>query len=218
MRRNEILQRIEEGGLIAVIRLDDPDKLGGVVESLSNGGVKALEITMTTPGALEAMAKISTEIDEEFLIGAGTVLDPETARMSLLAGAKFVVGPTLNLAVIRLVHRYDRVVIPGGFTPTEILSAWDHGADVVKVFPAAALGPRYFQHIHGPLPQVKLSPTGGISLENAGEFIRAGACCLGVGSALVARSFVAESDWQAIAQRAKAFIREIQKAREELSG
>ena len=215
MTRQEILRKIEAGGLIGVIRLNDADKLKGVVEALQAGGVTALEITMTTPGALEAIGEVAKSVGEEFLVGAGTVLDPETARLALLAGAQFVVGPTLNPDVIRTVHRYDKVVIPGAFTPTEILTAWELGADVVKVFPATALGPKYFRDVRGPLPQVKLSPTGGVSLDNAGEFIRTGACCLGVGSALVPKEAVAHSDWQQITDRAKAFIAEIRKAREE---
>ena len=207
------MQRIEDCGLIGVIRLNDAEKLKGVIGALRDGGVIALEITMTTPGAMEAISEVAGELGEDFLVGAGTVLDPETARMAILAGARFVVSPVLNLDVIRMVHRYDRVAVPGAFTPTEILTAWDHGADVVKVFPATALGPKYFKDVHGPLPQVKLSPTGGVSLENAGEFIRAGACCLGVGSALVPREAVARSDWAAITERARAFLSEIRKAR-----
>ena len=213
MDRHQILWKIEDCGLIGVIRLNDAAKLKGVIEALSAGGVTALEITMTTPGALDAIAQVSGEIGEGFLVGAGTVLDPETARLAVLAGAQFVVSPVLNPEVIRMVHRYDRVAIPGAFTPTEILTAWEHGADVVKVFPATALGPKYFRDVRGPLPQVKLSPTGGVSLDNAAEFIRAGACCLGVGSALVPKEAVAHSDWQQITDRARAFIAEIRKAR-----
>lgn len=213
MDRHQILWKIEDCGLIGVIRLNDAAKLKGVIEALSAGGVTALEITMTTPGALDAIARVSGEISEGFLVGAGTVLDPETARLAVLAGAQFVVSPVLNPEVIRMVHRYDRVAIPGAFTPTEILTAWEHGADVVKVFPATALGPKYFRDVRGPLPQVKLSPTGGVSLDNAAEFIRAGACCLGVGSALVPKEAVAHSDWQQITDRARAFIAEIRKAR-----
>lgn len=168
---------------------------------------------MTTPGALEIIKDISKNISGEFLIGAGTVLDPETARLAILAGAQFIVGPILNIEMIKMVHRYDKVVIPGAFTPTEIMTAWDAGADIIKVFPATALGPTYFKDILGPLPQVKLTPTGGVSLNNAAEFIMAGACCLGVGSALIKKDIVANSDWEALTERAGAFIKEVENGR-----
>jgi len=205
MDRYSILKKVEESGVIAVIRLTDVKKLGQIVDALSAGGLNALEITMTTPGALDIMKTLSASLSEDFLIGAGTVLDSETARMAILAGAQFIVGPTLNIDVIKMAHRYDKVVIPGAFTPTEILTAWDYGADVVKVFPATAVGPKYFKDVKGPLPQVKLTPTGGVSLENAAEFIRCGAFCLGVGSALLNKSMIAESDWDGLANNAKAF-------------
>lgn len=213
MNRAEILKQIEESGIIAVIRLNDTKKLNDIIQALSKGGVKALEITMTTPNAIEVIKTVSAEVGDDFLVGAGTVLDPETARLTILAGAQFVVGPILNLKMIHLVHRYDKVVIPGAFTPTEIMKAWDAGADVVKVFPATALGPKYFKDVHGPLPQVKLTPTGGVSLNNAAEFIKSGACCLGVGTALIDKQFVADSDWDSLTKLAAAFIEEIKKGR-----
>ncbi|MEE4310388.1 MAG: bifunctional 4-hydroxy-2-oxoglutarate aldolase/2-dehydro-3-deoxy-phosphogluconate aldolase [candidate division KSB1 bacterium] len=214
MRRQETLKKIEDAGVIAVIRLSDVKKLEKIIESLAKGGMNALEITMTTPGALDIMKELSQNNTSGFLIGAGTVLDPETARMAIVAGAEFVVGPVLNIDVIKMVHRYDKVVIPGAFTPTEILNAWDHGADVVKVFPATAGGPKYFKDVLGPLPQVKLTPTGGVSLNNAAEFIKAGACCLGVGSALLDKKMIAESDWDGLAGKAAAFIKAVEEGRQ----
>lgn len=214
MTRQQILTQIEESGIIAVIRLTDIQKLESIIQALSSGGMNALEITMTTPGAIDIIKALSKNNPSNFLIGAGTVLDPETARMAILAGAQFVVGPTLNIEVIKLTHRYDKVVIPGAFTPTEILTAWDHGADVVKVFPATAVGPKYFKDVLGPLPQVRLTPTGGVSLENAVEFIRAGAFCLGVGSALLDTKMIAESNWKGLADKAAAFKRAVQEGRQ----
>ncbi|HPC35520.1 MAG TPA: bifunctional 4-hydroxy-2-oxoglutarate aldolase/2-dehydro-3-deoxy-phosphogluconate aldolase [Candidatus Marinimicrobia bacterium] len=205
MDRQTITAKLIESGLVAVIRLDGDEKLPGIISALRQGGVNALEITMTTPGALEIIKNFAAQTGEDFLIGAGSVLDAETARLAILNGAQFIVGPIFNPEVIRLCHRYDKPAIPGAFTPTEILAAWEQGADIVKVFPATALGPGYMKDILGPLPQVKLLPTGGVTLENAAEFIRSGACCLGVGTALLNKKMIAADDWQALAKHAEAF-------------
>src|SRR5690606_32212613 len=141
------------------------------------GGIECIEVTMTTPGALKSLEEVRSKIDD-VLFGAGTVLDPETARQAILSGAQFIVTPSLNLEVIRLSHRYDIPIIPGAFTPTEILSAWENGAECVKVFPASNVGPDYIKAIKGPFPQIKICPTGGISLENMKAFLKAGASCL----------------------------------------
>ncbi|HRU46677.1 MAG TPA: bifunctional 4-hydroxy-2-oxoglutarate aldolase/2-dehydro-3-deoxy-phosphogluconate aldolase, partial [Candidatus Marinimicrobia bacterium] len=191
-----------ESGLVAVIRLDSGEKLPGIISALRQGGINALEITMTTPGALEIIKNFAAQTGTDFLIGAGSVLDAETARLAILNGAQFIVGPIFNPEVIRMCHRYDKPAIPGAFTPTEILTAWEQGADLVKVFPTTALGPSYIKDILGPLPQVKLLPTGGVTLENAAEFIRSGACCLGVGTALLNKKMIAADDWQALAKHA----------------
>lgn len=212
--RNDVVQQIEECGIIAVIRLSDTKKLTDLIAALLKGGVKAMEITMTTPDAIDVIKTVAKEISSEFILGVGTVLDPETARAAILAGAQFVVSPVLNLKVINMAHRYDKAVFPGAFTPTEILTAWENGADIVKVFPATALGPKFFKDIHGPLPQVKLTPTGGVSLENAADFIKAGACCLGVGTDLLDKKMIANSEWDKLAERASLFIKEIKKGRE----
>jgi len=205
MDRQTVTARLIESGLVAVIRLDSDKKLKSIISALQQGGVNALEITMTTPGALEIIEKFASQSGNDFLIGAGSVLDSETARLAILNGAQFVVGPVFNSEVIRMCHRYDKAVIPGAFTPTEILTAWEQGADIVKVFPATALGPGYMKDILGPLPQVKLLPTGGVTLENAADFIRAGACCLGIGTALLNKKMIATEDWAALAKHAMAF-------------
>lgn len=209
MERTKIVELIEKSGVVAVIRMDDTAKLKNVIAAISAGGVKALEITMTTPNAVQIIHEISSELDEEFVVGAGTVLDAETARAVILAGAQFVVSPVLNPDVIRLSHRYDKPVFPGAFTPTEILTAWEAGADIVKVFPATALGPKFFKDVKGPLPQVKLTPTGGVCLDNAAEFIRCGASCLGVGTALLNKKMIAEDDWEGLTEHARKFVDQV---------
>ena len=213
-RRQQIVQRIEQCGVVAVIRLQDPDRLRGVIDALGEGGVKALEVTMTVPRAIQLIDAIAPTLPAEFVIGAGTILDPETARAAILAGARFIVGPVFNRAVIDLCHRYDTAVMPGCFTPTEILQAWEAGADVVKGFPATALGPAYFKDIRGPLPQVKLMPTGGVTLENAGDWIAAGAVAIGAGTAMVDAKAVAAGDWPAVTRRAASFVEAVRRARE----
>ena len=205
MDRQTITAKLIELGLVAVIRLDSGEKLPGIISALRQGGINALEITMTTPGALEIIKNFAAQTGKDFLIGAGSVLDAETARLAILNGAQFIVGPIFNPEVVRMCHRYDKPAIPGAFTPTEILTAWEQGADLVKVFPTTALGPSYIKDILGPLPQVKLLPTGGVTLENAAEFIRSGACCLGVGTALLNKKMIAADDWQALAKHAEAF-------------
>ncbi|OQC46866.1 MAG: KHG/KDPG aldolase [Candidatus Marinimicrobia bacterium ADurb.Bin030] len=205
MDRQTITAKLIESGLVAVIRLDSGEKLPGIISALRQGGINALEITMTTPGALAIIKNFAAQTGKDFLIGAGSVLDAETARLAILNGAQFIVGPIFNPEVVQMCHRYDRPAIPGALTPTEILTAWEQGADLVKVFPTTALGPSYIKDILGPLPQVKLLPTGGVTLENAAEFIRSGACCLGVGTALLNKKMIAADDWQALAKHAEAF-------------
>ncbi len=206
MSRLEVVQGIEASGVVAVIRMKEADKLRAVIDALLEGGVRALELTMTVPGAIGLIEKLAKDVPGEFLLGAGTVLDPETARQVILTGARYIVAPVLNLDVIKLCHRYDVAAMPGCFTPTEILTAWDAGADVVKVFPATALGPGFFKDIRGPLPQVKMMPTGGVTLANAGEWIKAGAVAIGVGTALVDAKAVAAGDFKQIAANARHLV------------
>ncbi len=196
MSRETNLQRVLTGGLVAVVRAPDPTHLVEVIAALAEGGVSVAEVTLTVPGALDVIRAAKQKLGDRVLLGAGTVLDPETARAALLAGAEFIVAPTLNFDVIRLCKRYDKLVFPGAFTPTEILAAWEAGADIVKVFPAEVLGSAYFKAMRGPLPQIRLMPTGGVDLNTAGEFLRAGACCLGVGSQMVDPKAVAREDYE----------------------
>jgi 2-dehydro-3-deoxyphosphogluconate aldolase/(4S)-4-hydroxy-2-oxoglutarate aldolase len=218
-RKGRNLHFMLETGMIAVIRAQSSEQLKDVVYALRDGGVKAIEVTMTTPNALDVIHEVSSKMkDEEAVIGVGTVLDPETARAAILAGAEYVVSPTLNRGVIEMCRRYTAICIPGAYTPTEILTAWEAGADIVKVFPATTLGPGYFKDILGPLPQIRMSPTGGVSLETAKDFIKAGACCLAVGGNLVSKKALAEKNWKSITDTAKQFIELIKEAREEKKG
>lgn len=211
--RVQVVRAIEHCGVVAVIRLQDPDKLRGVVDALMAGGVRALEVTMTVPGAIGLIQQIAPTLPPEFILGAGTILDPETARMALLAGARYIVSPVYRPDVVKMCHRYDAAAMPGCFTPTEILDAWETGADVVKVFPATALGPGFFKDVRGPLPQVKMMPTGGVSLANAGEWIKAGAVAIGVGTAMVDSKAVAAGDWKTVTETAKRFVEAVAAAR-----
>jgi 2-dehydro-3-deoxyphosphogluconate aldolase/(4S)-4-hydroxy-2-oxoglutarate aldolase len=212
MSREAQLRHVLDCGVVAVVRAPEPGHLVEVVRALAEGGVTVVEITLTVPGALDVVRQARAALGDRVLLGAGTVLDPETARAALLAGAEFVVSPTLNLDVVRLCHRYDRLVFPGAFSPTEVLAAWEAGADVVKVFPADVLGTAYFKALRGPLPQVRLMPTGGVDLDTAADFLRAGACCLGVGGQLVEPAAVANRDFgrvRDLARRYAAIVREV---------
>jgi 2-dehydro-3-deoxyphosphogluconate aldolase/(4S)-4-hydroxy-2-oxoglutarate aldolase len=213
MSRPAVLQRILDCGVVAVVRSPHADQLVQVARSLLKGGVNAIEITMTVPNAIDVIRNVSNELAGQIVLGAGTVLDPETARAALLAGAEYIVAPTVNRRVIRLCRRYDKVVMPGAFTPTEILSAWEAGADVVKVFPADVGGPNYLKSVLAPLPQLRLMPTGGVDLTTAADFLRAGACCLGVGSALVDKEAIRKGDFDRIESIARQFVSVVQSTR-----
>lgn len=213
MTKEEQLGRLVETGVVAVIRTQDGDELVSICEALVEGGIVGVEITMTSPGATEAIYKASKVLRGRAIIGAGSILDPETARIAMLAGADFLVSPITNMDVIAMGKRYGKIVIPGAYTPTEILTAWEGGADVVKVFPATRLGPSVLKDVRGPLPQVKLTPTGGVDINNLGEFLKAGAVFVGVGSALVNKGIVAKKDWPALTRLAADYIAAVQAAR-----
>jgi 2-dehydro-3-deoxyphosphogluconate aldolase/(4S)-4-hydroxy-2-oxoglutarate aldolase len=200
-------------GVIAVVRSPDSHLLVDVARALTDGGVTVMEITLTVPNAMEVIRQVRQHLGERILLGAGTVLDTESARAAIMAGAEFVVAPTLNLDVICLCHRYDKAVLPGAFTPTEILTAWEAGADVVKVFPAEVVGPAFFKALRGPLPQIRVMPTGGVDLTTAAEFLKAGACCLGIGSQLVDPKAVATGNFNRIRELASQYIEIIKKTR-----
>ncbi len=205
MSKESDLRRVLDSGIVAVVRSHDSQQLVEVVRALADGGVTTVEITMTVPHALDVLRAVRQALGERLLLGAGTILDPETARAALLAGAEYLVAPTVNLDVIRLCQRYDKLVMPGAFTPTEILTAWEAGADIVKVFPAEVLGPPFFKALRGPLPQIRLMPTGGVDLTTAREFLAAGACCLGVGSQMVEPKAVADRNFDRIRDLARQY-------------
>ena len=212
-QRADTVRAIEACGVVAIIRMREAEKLRAVVDALGEGGVRALEVTMTVPGAIDLIGKLAPALPAGFVLGAGTILDAETARLAILAGAQFVVGPVFRPEVIAMCHRYDIAAMPGCFTPTEILSAWEAGADVVKVFPATALGPGFVKDVRGPLPQVKLMPTGGVSLDNAGDWIAAGAVAVGVGTALLDAAAIAAGNYAVIAANAKRIVASVAAAR-----
>ena len=214
MEKREVFNRIISEGLVPVVRVSSAQEAIDVAEAIKEGGVSLIEITMSVQGAIEVIRELTQKYQDKIIMGAGTVLDPETGRAALLAGAQFLVSPTLNLDLIHLAHRYSAVVIPGTMTPTEVLTAWNAGADLVKVFPAAQLGgPEYIRALRGPLPQILLVPTGGVNLQNAGAFIRAGATALGAGGELVDKKAVKEKKFHIITENTRAFLKAIQEAR-----
>ena len=194
------------GQVVAVIRLDDLSQAAPLARALHAGGIAALEYTYTNRAAGAAIEAARQELGDAALVGAGTVLDAETARAALLAGAQFIVTPTVSLGAIEVCRRYAVPMICGAFTPTEILTAWQAGADYVKVFPAGALGPGYIKDVLAPLPQLKLIPTGGVNESNAADFVRAGAVGLGIGGDLVHRASIERGDWDAVTARARRFV------------
>ena len=206
-------ERIEATGVIAIVRLDDYEAVVDLVGALIAGGIDVVEFTYTNPRAGAAVEVVKAAHGDSVLAGAGTVLDPETCRAAILHGADFIVTPTVNADTIRLCQRYAIPAVIGAFTPTEILTAWEAGATFVKVFPASAVGPRYLKDVSGPLPQVKLIPTGGVSAENAGDFIRAGARAVALGSNLVDEKSVANRDWATITARSRAAVEAVKTAR-----
>ncbi len=213
MAREQNLQRVIECGLVAVVRFADPGPLVNVLKAIADGGITVAEVTFTVPDALSVIREAKRQLGDRVLLGAGTVLDAETARAAILAGAEFLVSPAVNVDVIRMARRYDKLVMPGAFTPTEILTAWEAGADIVKVFPADILGPAFFRAMRGPLPQVKLMPTGGVDLTTAGEYLKAGAVCLGVGGQLVDAKLVTTGNFDAIRDLAKQYVDAVKAAR-----
>jgi 2-dehydro-3-deoxyphosphogluconate aldolase/(4S)-4-hydroxy-2-oxoglutarate aldolase len=213
MTRAEATQEIEKLGVVAVIRMQDPGRLRAVIDALAAGGVRALEVTMTVPRAVELIREIAPTLPAGFMFGAGTVLDAETAHRVIEAGAQFVVSPVFRREVIEACHAYDRPAMPGCLTPTEILEAWDAGADVVKVFPATTFGPGYVKDVRAPLPHVKLMPTGGVTLDNAGDWIRAGAVAVGVGSALLDNAAIAAGNYAVLEANARRIVSNVHAAR-----
>ena len=206
MKKHQQLQLIRECGVIAIMRASSSDSLISAAESIRAGGVRAVEVTMTTPGALDVIKVAAKKFKGEILFGAGSVLDVETARLAILSGADFIVSPTLNLDVIQVCNRYSVPVMPGCFTPTEALTAWEAGADMIKLFPANFAGPGLVKALLAPLPQLEIVPVGGVDIDNAADFIRAGAAAVGVGASLVNQKLLDSGDMAEITRRATAFV------------
>ncbi|MFL6285356.1 MAG: bifunctional 2-keto-4-hydroxyglutarate aldolase/2-keto-3-deoxy-6-phosphogluconate aldolase [Pyrinomonadaceae bacterium] len=214
MKKEEVLRRIAEVGVVPVVRAASADEALCVAEAIREGGVNVLEITMTVPGAVRVIERVADAFGDSVVVGAGTVLDAETARACMLAGAQFVVGPSLDVATVEICRRYSVAVLPGALTPTEVVRAWQAGADVVKVFPCGALGgAKYLKSLKAPLPQVEMMPTGGVSLSTAAEFIKAGAFALGVGADLVNTKAIREGRPQEVTEAARAYVEAVRRAR-----
>jgi 2-dehydro-3-deoxyphosphogluconate aldolase/(4S)-4-hydroxy-2-oxoglutarate aldolase len=208
-----VVSAVERAGIVAVIRMKEPEKLRAIVDAIAEGGVRALEVTMTVPGAVDLIRELAPTLPAGFVVGAGTVLDADTVNRVVDAGAQFVVSPVFRRSVIQACHDRGVPAMPGCFSPTEILDAWEAGADVVKVFPATALGPGFFKDLRGPLPQVKMMPTGGVTLDNAGDWIRAGAVAVGVGTALLDAKAIASGDYRTLRVNAERIVASVRAAK-----
>jgi 2-dehydro-3-deoxyphosphogluconate aldolase/(4S)-4-hydroxy-2-oxoglutarate aldolase len=215
LSKNDISDSIREIGIVAIMRAKSSDQLLAAADAVLAGGVNAIEVTMTTPGALRVIEEATAKYGEEVIFGVGSVLDPETARAAILAGAQFVVCPTLNLNTIEMCTRYSVPIVPGAYTPTEVLTAWEAGADMVKIFPASVGGPPYIKAVRAPLPQVKLVPVGGVNLKTTADFIRSGAEVVGVGSSLINQKLLEAKEFESISENARRFREEVQKGRSE---
>jgi len=213
MDHRERMERIRDTGVIAIMRAKSSEQLLRAADAIRAGGVGVIEVTMTTPGALSVIEQAVSRYGKEVLFGAGSVLDAESARAAILAGAQFVVSPSFKASLVEICRRYSVPVMPGAFTPTEILTTWECGADMVKVFPASLGGPSLIKAIKAPLPQVELVPVGGVNLENTADFIRMGAAAIGVGSALVSQKLLDSGDFDTLTKRARRFVAEIARGR-----
>ena len=217
MTSKEILAFITEVVIVPIVRTSSAEGAIQAVEAIYNGGVRAAEVTMTVPGAIHVLEKLADRFGGKLILGAGTVLDPETARACMLAGAEFFVTPSLRLSTIEMAKRYSKVICPGALTPTEVLTAWEAGADMVKIFPCGNVGgPKYIKALKGPFPQIEMVPTGGVNLETTGDFLKAGACAVAVGSELVDAKTVKEGRFDIIENRAHQYLAAIAKARAEM--
>jgi 2-dehydro-3-deoxyphosphogluconate aldolase/(4S)-4-hydroxy-2-oxoglutarate aldolase len=216
MSRLEDLRRVLDTGLVAIIRASSGEQLVNVARALADGGIDVIEVTFTVPRALDIIAAVRKDLGSKILLGAGTVLDTETARAALLAGAEYIVSPTLNPEIIRLCNRYDKLAMPGVFTPTEVLAAWEAGAEIVKIFPAEVVGPAYLKALKGPLPQVRLMPTGGVNLDTLRDFVQCGACAVGLGSSLVEQKALREGNLDRIRELAQQYVELLKTIRAEM--
>jgi 2-dehydro-3-deoxyphosphogluconate aldolase/(4S)-4-hydroxy-2-oxoglutarate aldolase len=213
MNKSEVLTRMIDSGVVAVIRMKDNNRLLRVIEAVRNGGVKSIEITMSVPGAIEIIRELRKSVPEDVLLGAGTVTDESTAEQVIDAGAMFVVGPALNLGIVSLCAKRGIAVMPGCYTPTEIFAGWKAGADIIKVFPATSLGPKYFRDLRGPFPDIRLMPTGGVTIDNVGEWIAAGACAVGIGGDLLDKKAIEEDRYEVLTERAARMVQNVRAAK-----
>ena len=213
MSKERDLQRVLDSGIVAIIRASSGEQLVDVARALYDGGISVLEVTFTVPGVLDIISAVRKDLGDKVLVGAGTVLDTESARAAFLAGAEFIVSPCVNTEVIKLCNRYSKLSMPGAFTPTEVVTAWEAGADVVKVFPADVGGPNYLKALHGPLPQIRLLPTGGVDLNTITSFLKAGACAVGLGSALVEKKAIETGDFERLRSLSAQYVELVKKAR-----
>lgn len=217
MTSKEMMNFLTEAGLVPVVRCSTAEAAVNVVSALYDGGIRAAEITMTVPGAVKALETVAAKFGDKLLLGAGTVLDPESARICMLAGAEFFVTPSLRISTIEMAKRYSKPIFPGALTPTEVLTAWESGADAVKIFPAGNVGgAKYIKALKGPFPQIEMIPTGGVNLDTLGDFLKAGSCACGVGGELVDAKAVKEGKFEVIAERARQYIAAVAKARAEM--
>ena len=218
MSKQQILQSMLDAGIVAVVRTNSAESAIKSIEAIYRGGIIVAEVTMTVPGALQALEKIADSLGDKIILGAGTVLDPETARACMLAGAQFFVTPALKLATIEMAHRYSKPIFPGALTPTEVLTAWEAGADVVKVFPCGNMGgPKYIKALKGPFPQIEMAPTGGVNLETVGEFLKAGACAVAVGGELIDAATIKAGKYEVFEERARQYVAVVKQARAEMN-
>jgi 2-dehydro-3-deoxyphosphogluconate aldolase/(4S)-4-hydroxy-2-oxoglutarate aldolase len=214
MKKDVILRSILDIGVVPVVRTSSAESAIRAIEAVYRGGIRAAEITMTVPGAIKALEKLADAFGDKLVLGAGTVLDPETARICMLAGAEFFVTPALNVKTIEMAKRYSKVIMPGALTPTEVVTAWEAGADFVKVFPCGALGgAKYIKALKAPLPHIEMVPTGGVSLETTADFLRAGAAAVAVGAELIDAKTISEGRYEVFEERARQFLAEVAKAR-----
>jgi 2-dehydro-3-deoxyphosphogluconate aldolase / (4S)-4-hydroxy-2-oxoglutarate aldolase len=210
----DTVQRIRDLGIVPIVRTADAESAIRSVEAICEGGIPCAEITMTVDGAIRALERVAAKFGDKILLGAGTVLDPETARACMLAGAEFFVTPCLNPSTIEMAKRYSKAIFPGALTPTEIMAAWQAGADAIKVFPCSALGgAKYIKALRGPFPQIEFVPTGGVNLDTLGDFIAAGCSAVGVGSELIDAKTIAAGKYEIFVERAKQFRQKVSEAR-----
>jgi 2-dehydro-3-deoxyphosphogluconate aldolase/(4S)-4-hydroxy-2-oxoglutarate aldolase len=214
MTKEAILSAITRIGIVPIVRTDSAEGAIKAIEAVYRGGIRAAEITMTVPGAIKALEKLADQFGDEMVLGAGTVLDPETARICMLAGAQFFVTPALKLSTIEMAHRYSKPIMPGALTPTEVLTAWEAGADAVKIFPCGNVGgAKYIKALKAPFPHIEMVPTGGVNLETCGDFLKAGACAVGVGGELIDAANIKAGKFDVFEERARHFLAAVAKAR-----